>query len=149
VYRRDPAAASLLNGLQGSWTGEGKFASGKRIASDVTFSIGQDSCWLKQDHRDRPPNKYLATSLWGIDKSTNNLLVYVFDSFQGHREFICSDWNQKVITLTCPQNISDNKSTWERFIYNLLDKDHFRMTYEKSTDGHIWKMIDELTFTRN
>ena len=60
---------------------------GARIAADLTFTLSLDSCWLVYEHRDGLPNRYKATSMWGMDAQTGELVAYCFDNFQGHRKF--------------------------------------------------------------
>jgi len=128
----------------GEWSGDGEFASGKKISADVSFKFQLDSAWVSYQHTDRPPNRYNALSVWGFDKSTGKLTSQLFDNFGGSRKFTGAGWdnNKFVLDLDAP------KPPNQRFIYERIDHNSFRMTFETSQDGNTWKMVDYLVFKR-
>ncbi|NLR67794.1 hypothetical protein HGH92_26045 [Chitinophaga varians] len=132
----------------GNWTGEGAFASGKKIAADLSFKLSLDSAWIMYEHTDKAPNRYKALSMWGVDKQTGQLTDYIFDNFQGHRQFFADGWQEGKLTLTRQIPRPTNNVLYERFRYEKLSSQSFKMSYETSTDADTWKLVDYLTFTR-
>src|ERR1051325_7749131 len=47
--------AELVEFYTGTWEGKGKFADGKPIAADVTYTTELDNQWLVFHHADRTP----------------------------------------------------------------------------------------------
>ncbi|HEY8928338.1 MAG TPA: hypothetical protein VIM55_04055 [Mucilaginibacter sp.] len=136
----------IVDFFSGSWSGEGKFANGKSIAADVNFSLSLDSCWLMYTHTDKSPNKYKATSMWGVNKN-GQLIDFLFDNFGGHDKYISAGFtNNQLVWETRQEN--GTAAFYKRFTYQKLDADHFKMTYEASADGNTWRMGDYLVFTR-
>jgi len=136
----------IVGFFSGNWSGEGKFAGGKSITADVTFSISLDSCWLMYTHTDKSPGQYKATSMWGVDKD-GQLVDFLFDNFGGHDKYVGTGFtNDQIVWQTRQEN--GNAAFYKRFTYQKLDTDHFKMTYEASTDGSNWRMGDYLIFTR-
>jgi hypothetical protein len=124
--------SSLINFFVGDWTGDGHFANGRPIAATLSFHLTLDSAWLVSEHRDRPPGQYKADAYWGPD------VAYVFDNFHGHRSF-SSSWNAGRLVLA---------TAYEHFIYEKISPTQFRMTYETSRDGTMWRLGDSLLFSR-
>ena len=133
----------LIRFFEGSWKGEGSFASGKKISATVIFKLSLDSCWLTCTHEDLLPNRYKAVSMWSVDRSKSTFAVDIFDNFHSHRIF----------TGTQPASdqiiIATEAKPFQRFIYTKLDEHHFKMVYEVSKDGLTWQLGDSLTFTQN
>jgi len=138
----------LIRFFAAEWTGKGAFASGRKIEADVIFSLTLDSTWLSCSHTDRSPNKYKANSIWGVDKNTGQFLAYNFDNFQGHRQFESDGWVNNKLVLSNSQEITKIGVVYEHFIYQKIDNDSFKMTYETSRDNKTWKMVDYLVFQR-
>lgn len=138
----------LITFFTGNWQGDGEFANGKRIAADISFKLSLDSCWLMNDHTDKPPTKYKAHSLWGVDKANGQFVAYIFDNFHGHRQFVSDGWTDGKITLTTNEFTSQRGLLFQHFIYEKLSTDSFKMTFETSKDAVTWKLVDYLIFTR-
>jgi hypothetical protein len=132
----------------GNWTGDGEFASGKKISADLTFKLSLDNCWLIYEHTDKLPNKYKALSMWGVDSASGEFVAYTFDNFQGHRKFASDGWKEGKLILTTNQFIPKRGQVFQHFIYEKLSDKSFKMTFETSNDGLKWKMVDYLTFTK-
>ena len=84
----------------GSWTGEGEFAIGKKIAADLIFKMSLDSSWISYEHTDKLPNRYKALSMWGVDMLNGQFVAYSFDNFHGHRKFASDGWKDGKLILT-------------------------------------------------
>lgn len=140
--------AALVQFFLGNWTGEGAFANGNKIAADLSFRLSLDSAWIMYEHTDRPPHNYKALSMWGVDVQTGELVDYVFDNFHGHRKFSSEGWKDGKLMLTRQVSQLTNNIVYERFVYEQLSPQSFKMTYERSLDGNTWKLGDYLTFTR-
>lgn len=138
----------LIRFFTAEWKGAGMFASGRKIEADLVFRVALDSAWLSCSHTDHSPNSYKASLMWGIDKNTGQFLAYNFDNFQGHRQFESDGWVDNKLILSNSQEIPKIGLVYEHFIYQKIDSDSFKMTYETSRDGHIWKMTDYLVFKR-
>jgi len=121
---------------------------GARIAADLTFTLSLDSCWLVYEHRDRLPNRYKATSMWGMDAQTGELVAYCFDNFQGHRKFESNGWRNGKLILSHHDVLPKVGLYFEHFIYERTGEHSFKMTYETSRDGISWQMGDWLMFHR-
>ncbi|MBC9909591.1 hypothetical protein [Chitinophaga varians] len=140
--------ADMIQFFLGDWTGDGAFASGKKIAADLRFKLSLDSAWVMYEHTDKAPNRYKALSMWGVDKQSGELVDYVFDNFRGHRKFSSQGWQDGKLVLTRQLPQPANNVLYERFLYEKLSSQSFKMTYETSQDGNTWKLVDYLTFTK-
>lgn len=151
VYGQAPVArldSGLIQFFTGQWKGEGAFANGKKIAATVVFRLALDSAWLVCEHRDVPPNTYEATLFWGMDRGTGKFVAYGFDNFGGHREFASAGWVEGKLELRRPAEAPGGVKYFERFVYERLSGDSFRMSYTVSKDGAVWQLGDSLVFTR-
>jgi hypothetical protein len=150
--RAQAPAHRLDNGLVGffcgQWKGEGKFENGRPIKAGVSFRLALDSAWLVCEHRDEPPNQYKADLYWGVDGGTGKFVAYAFDNFQGHREFASSEWIGGKLELRRQAEAPNVGKYYERFVYERVSGDSFRMKYETSRDGVNWYMGDSLVFVR-
>jgi hypothetical protein len=149
--RLDP---ELVVFFTGHWTGKGEFATGAPIEADVDFKLTLDSAWLLCEHRDRPPHRYKATSMWGEDlrgtadstgvgrgrNGRGQFVGFTFDNFHGHRQWKSDGWVGGKLVLS---------GEFEHFIYERVSDTQFKMTYETSRDGVSWKLGDWLVFTRS
>lgn len=138
----------FVNFFAGNWTGDGEFTSGKKISADLTFKLSLDNCWLIYEHTDKPPNKYKALSMWGIDSASGEFVAYAFDNFQGHRKFASDGWKDGKLVLTTNQFNAQKRQVFQHFIYEKLSDKSFKMTFETSNDGIKWKLVDYLIFTK-
>lgn len=139
--------SGMMRLFLGNWKGDGAFANGKKIAATVSFRLALDSAWLVCEHRDVPPNTYAATLFWGVDQG--KFVAYGFDNFGGHREFASAGWLDGKLELRRPAEAPGGVKYVERFVYERLSADSFRMTYEVSRDGTKWQLGDSLVFTRS
>jgi hypothetical protein len=139
---------ALLAFFSGHWTGEGAFANGGKIAADVSFRLSLDSCWLVYEHQDRAPNRYKATSMWGVDGATGEFFAYIFDNFHGHRQLVSNGWRDGKLLLSGQSYVAGAGVYFEHFLYERLSDTQFKMTYETSRDGMAWQLGDWLVFTR-
>jgi hypothetical protein len=130
----------------GHWAGKGEFSNGKPIEADVVFRLDLDSSWLVYEHRDRAPNDYRATSMWGVDPS-GQFVGYTFDNFQGHRQWMSNGWAEGKLILNGTGG-TGAFVLFEHFIYERVSPAQFRMTYEVSRDGIKWILGDWLVFTK-
>jgi hypothetical protein len=131
----------------GEWEGEGEFASGKKIQADVSFTMELDSQKLLYRHADRFPNKYKALGTWGFNYETNKFLMNVEDNFGGSRVFESVGWqNGKIVFL---KDVPVTATTYpERFTFEAVSPNSFKMTYEASQDRKTWKLGDYINFKR-
>jgi hypothetical protein len=140
--------SSMVNFFLGEWKGEGTFANGRKISATVDFRLALDSTWLINEHRDIPPNTYKATDFWGTDPAAGQFVGYTFDNFNGHREWSSTGWAGGRIVLSGSSHTARYGTFYEHFIYERLDANLFRMTYENSRDSVTYHMGDTLRFTR-
>jgi len=138
----------LISFFAGDWYGEGEFANGKKITADVSFRVSLDSCWLTYEHADRLPNRYKSLSVWGADKATGEFIAWSFDNFSGHREWTGRGWDSGKLLLSIHSCNPVADIVAERFIYEKLSANTFKLTYEAARDGIHWREGDHLIFTR-
>lgn len=141
----------LLSFFSGNWSGKGEFASGKKIEADVSFAADLNKQWLLYRHTDRLPNEYKSLGMWGIERNSKKLVMTINDSFAGARLFVSEGWQNGRIEFSDSIPISPvsvDNSRRERFIFEKLANDKFKMTYESSTNGAPWKLGDYLIFTK-
>jgi hypothetical protein len=140
---------SLAKFFIGNWSGSGEFANGEKISSDLSFVMSLDGSWIESSHADRLPNHYKAKSFWAIDLKTGQFYAYTFDNFHGHREFSTDGWKNNKLILTTQQYNMQYGMLFQHFIYEKLNDNSFKMTYETSHNAINWKLGDSLIFTRN
>ena len=139
---------NFINFFVGNWSGEGEFGNGKKISANVTFKMTLDSNWLIYTHTDIPPAQYISSSMWGVDKFSGQFVAYLFDNFQGHRKFSSNGWKDGTLILTTNEYSPENGLIFQHFLYEKLSEKSFKMTFEISKDGIIWKMINYLVFNK-
>jgi hypothetical protein len=132
----------------GKWAGTGKFANGKNIAADLIVTMSLDSSWMQITYTDKDPNKYKAQSFWGVDQSNGEFIAYTFDNFHGHRKFSSEGWKNNKLILTTNQYNAQYGMLYQHFIYEKLNPDSLKITYEVSTDAISWRLGDSLVFKR-
>jgi hypothetical protein len=141
-------AKELFTTLAGSWSCEGKFSSGKPIASDLQFTPRLEGRALQYEHHDRPPNNFVATALWGPDAS-NSQLVSV--GFAGDATALApvlltaKKWTAQSVTLEA-QALTSPPFAPNRFTYRL-EKSKLTITWEVQRDGD-WRVGDRLECSR-
>jgi hypothetical protein len=140
--------SSMVRFLTGHWVGKGQFSNGAAISADVTFGLSLDSCWLLYEHRDRAPNNYKATSMWGKDMG-GGFAAFTFDNFHGHRQWVTNGWINGRIVLAGSEPMQGGMMMFEHFIYEKTGPAQFKMTYEVSGDGIKWQLGDWLVFTKD
>lgn len=96
--------AELVEFYTGTWEGKGKFADGKPIEADVTYTTELDDEWLVFHHADRPPIPFKAVGTVGIDRESKKMGV-VDDRQLQQRQVICQRrlerWNSSVYQNLC------------------------------------------------
>ena len=138
----------MLKFFSGNWKGEGAFANGRPIAATLVFRPSLDSAWLVCEHRDVAPNRYKADLYWGVDGATGKVVAYAFDNFHGHRMFNTDGWMDGNLVLQRQAEAPGVGVYYERFKYQRLSDDSFRMAYSTSRDGVGWMTGDSLVFKR-
>ena len=132
----------------GTWTGEGQFANGKKIAADVTFYLSVDSSSLISMYADKAPNVYKAASVWGIEASNGKFVAHIINNSTGLKEFSSDGWLNGKIILANQENYKGRGMFYQHFIYEKLDDDHFKVTYIHGLDSGKLKEGDHLIFTK-
>jgi len=139
----DPA---MIKFFVGSWGCAGEFANGKKIEADVSFASELEGKWLLYRHEDRPPGRFKATALWGVDQGSGKLISVMEDNFGNARLFTSEGWKNGLVTFTRAEFL-DQKINQERFRYERQSDNGFKMTYERLVDAQ-WKMGDFIVCTR-
>ena len=140
--------ASMISFFTGEWQGDGTFANGKPISSNVSFTLSLDSSWLIENHEDIPPNKYKAVSMWGIDPSNSRFIAFIFDNSGGHRKFDSDGWQAGKLVLSTKEYVKGRGNIFEHFIYEEKSNESFKMTFEVSWDGTTWTLVDSLLYSK-
>lgn len=129
----------------GHWRCEGHFANGKPVRSSESFTIELDGQWLHMRHTDEPPNRYLADSWWGYDKTAKHFTATVFDNFGGDRRYTSPGWVGDTLTL---ENIATS-GYLDRFAFRRHGDDAYRVTYTYRNRSGAWQLGDEQSCTRD
>ena len=144
----------VMNFFSGEWQGEGEFASGKKIAADVSFIPDLDKQWLQYRHTDRAPNTFKSLALWGYDRELKSIVMIGSNNFGSARLFHSEGWKDDTLIFSkvvTPVNKQDGKpinAMAERFHFIRLNENSFKMIYENQRDGVNWRMVDYLIFSR-
>ncbi len=151
--KADPPAlrkvpGTLVDFLSGEWTGEGAFASGKKIEADVSFSSDLDGQWLAYRHADRPPGKYKAVGMWGYAKGDGEFAMTLNDNFGGARRFASQGWRDGRVVFENVANPDVPVAGRERFVFERYEGNRLKMTYERGDADAGWRMVDYVVFTR-
>lgn len=133
--------------FSGNWSGAGEFANGRKIEADASFQRELDGRWLLYRHTDKAPNKYKALGLWGYEAASGKLLMTVNDSFGGARRFESEGWADGKVVFLKPAGAAPG-ARHERFTFERLAPQRFKMSYESSADGTTWRLVDHLVFDR-
>ncbi|MTI32105.1 hypothetical protein [Xanthovirga aplysinae] len=139
----------FISFFTGKWHGQGEFASGMSIQADLSFEMTLDGTWMIYHHTDGPPTSFKATSMWGVDKWTGEFKAHIFDNFKGHRSFESQGWKNDKLILTTKRKLPNGDIQFERFVYEKLSPDRFKMTFAISKDKANWRMFDYLIFNRS
>lgn len=159
VAKTNPAPAApqklpqdVVDYFSGDWSGEGEFASGKKIEADISFRADLDGQWLAYRHTDRPPGKYKAAGMWGFERASKAFVMTLNDSFGGARTFSSAGWQDGKIVfdraMDAPAEGPVAVRKRERFTFSRETDDRMKMVYEVNADGSQWKMVDYLFFVR-
>ncbi len=132
----------------GEWEGAGEFASGKKIAATIDFTYDADADAILYRHRDLPPNNFKALAVWKINKKRDEIIAAINDGFSGTRVFVSKEWKAKKIIFNLINAFNDADFVKQRFVYEPLTKDSFKMTFETQKNGTDWKLVDFLIFKR-
>jgi hypothetical protein len=141
-------AKELFASLAGTWSCEGAFSNGKPIASDLQFTLRLDGRALQYEHRDRPPNNFVANALWGPDAANNQL---VSAGFAGDAKtlapvlFTAKKWTAQSVTFEA-QALTSPPFAPNRFTYSL-DTSKLSITWEVQRNGD-WRVGDHLECSR-
>ena len=133
--------------LAGNWHGAGIFSSGRKIAANATIQYDSLSHALTYHHVDEAPATWNCLAVWSVSKSDSTLVVLFADGFSGGRIFRSDEWGQTRIVLK-RSFTKQGLPAYERFIYEILHPTEFKMTWETSQDGLVWKMGDYLIFDK-
>ncbi|MFZ6745587.1 hypothetical protein ACO0LC_20375 [Undibacterium sp. JH2W] len=146
---KQPAAmnlpADIVSFFAGEWQGAGEFASGKKIAADVSFTPDLDGQWLQYRHTDLTPNTFKSLTLWGYDRALNKIVMVGANNFGSARVFHSEGWQDDALVFSKAE-LAGNMP--ERFHFIRLNQNSFKMIYENQRDGLNWRMVDYLIFTR-
>jgi hypothetical protein len=138
--------------LSGEWSGEGAFASGKRIAADAAFHPIVEGKWLAYTHADRPPGRYRAHGVLGL-APPGRMIMTLHDSSGGARFFSGAQWCNgrivldKQLDLARPGHALADAER-ERFLFERVADDRLKMTYQRGTDEGGWRLVDFVVFGR-
>lgn len=146
ALRKVPVA--LADFLSGEWSGEGAFASGKKIEADVSFASDLDGQWLAYRHADRPPGKYKAVGMWGYAKGGDDFVMTLNDNFGGARRFVSRGWEDGRVVFENVANATAPAAGRERFIFERYEGNRLKMTYERGDGEAGWRMVDYVVFIR-
>lgn len=139
--------AELVEFFEGTWEGKGKFADGKPIAADVTYTTELDNQWLIFHHEDRPPIKFKAIGTVGIDRESKKMVMLMTDSYSSAKLFVSDGWKDGTAVFTKTSALGPI-TRHERFTFKRESPNTYRMTYEFSKDGVNWQLNDYMVFTR-
>jgi len=144
----------LVDFFCGEWSGAGEFANGKKIEADAAFMPSLDDQWLVYRHADHAPGIYKAQGMWGYEYTSKTFVMILNDNFGGLRLFTSKGWVDGKLIFLKSDSLSLQKTTTspatrqERFIFERLTDESFKMTYETSTKGTEWRMSDYLVFKK-
>ncbi|MBI3653214.1 MAG: hypothetical protein HY231_19475 [Acidobacteria bacterium] len=139
--------AELVEFYVGTWEGKGKFANGKPIEADVTYTTELDNQWLVFHHADRPPIQFKAVGTVGIDRESKKLVMLMTDSYSSAKVFVSDGWKDGTAVFTKIPMLAPI-TRHERFIFKRETPMTYKMTYEFSSDGTNWQMSDYMIFTK-
>ena len=142
-----PAVAGVapaFDGFTGQWACAGHFASGKSIASRMSFESALQGAGLIKHHDDLSPGSYHAVEVWGLPTKDGRFNMVVLDNFGGARHFVSDGWRGATLVWTGDAQVTPA----QRFVYTRLDAARFRVDWEVSRDGKPFAMGDTLTCTR-
>jgi hypothetical protein len=139
--------AELVEFFQGTWEGKGKFADGKPIEADVTYTTELDNQWLIFHHSDRPPIQFKALGTVGIDRESKKMVMLMTDSYSSAKLFVSDGWKDGVAVFT-KTAVLEPITRHERFIFKRESATTYKMTYEFSQDGTNWQVNDYMIFTK-
>ena len=134
-----PDVPDSLAFFVGNWHCDGKFmGSGKSISANLKFESILGGQFLLFKHDDEPPFNYHAWSEWGWDAKAGHLVATTQDSTGGIRLFRSPGWIAQSLTWT---GGSPPDSLDQRFVFEHLDDNAFRVSYSYSRDGS-WVGVD-------
>jgi hypothetical protein len=142
-----PATAGVsraFEGFPGQWACAGHFASGKSIASRMSFESALQGAGLIKHHDDLAPGSYHAVEVWRLPAKDGRFDMVVLDNFGGARHFVSDGWHGAILIWTGDAQVNPA----QRFVYTRLDAGRFRVDWQVSRDGKPFTMGDTLTCTR-
>ncbi|MEW5836937.1 MAG: hypothetical protein AB1832_17890 [Pseudomonadota bacterium] len=139
-----PDASPSFEGFAGRWMCVGHFASGKHIASRMSFESALQGAGMVKRHDDVAPGGYHAVEVWGAASKRGGFDMVVLDTFGGARHFVSDGWHGATLVWTGDAQVVPA----QRFVYSRLDATHFRVDWQLSRDHQPFTMGDTLTCTR-
>jgi hypothetical protein len=139
--------AELVEFYTGTWEGKGKFADGKPIEADVTYTTELDNQWLVFHHADRPPIPFKAVGTVGIDRESKKWVLLMTDSYSSAKLFVSDGWKDGTAVFTKTSALGPI-TRHERFIFKRESAISYKMTYEFSKDGTNWQLNDYMVFIK-
>ena len=146
-----PAAASppspmrSLDYFVGQWDCAGVFpASGKTIASRMTWAGDLDGAALVKHHEDKPPSGYRAIEAWGYDPGAGRFNATILANGGSTRRLASDGWKGDVFTWS----VIGDAGPAQQFVYVRVDADHYRVDWKIARDGKALVVGDTLTCRR-
>ncbi|MGH9520666.1 MAG: hypothetical protein ACRD2D_13495 [Terriglobales bacterium] len=124
----------------GSWTCQGTFANGRAVAGTIRFDSQLDGKALVMHQDDKPPGQFHAAAYWTADRTTNKWTALMQDSSGGARFFVGDAEAQTLTLLDSP--ILGHKPFAERFRYEKVSADSFRVTWQVQAPSGEWRTGD-------
>jgi len=140
-----PDTPESLAFFVGSWHCDGKFTgSGKPISANLKFESILGGKFLLFKHDDEPPFNYHAWSEWGWDTKAGQFVATTQDSAGGVRLFRSPGWISQSLIWT-GGSLPDSLD--QRFVFERLDSNAFRVSYSYNKDGS-WVAVDSSSCNR-
>jgi hypothetical protein len=142
-FESAPVRVPILGTIAPIWGTCGTFAnSGKAIEARLSFKRDLDGRWILFRHDDKPPFSYHALSEWGWDAARMEFVMLVEDSTGGLPSFRSTGLRERKIIWD--GDAFQSAKPDQRFIFEVIDSDHFRVSYFRQTDGN-WRLVDSST----
>jgi hypothetical protein len=140
-----PAAITALHGYVGTWSCQGAFANGKKIASTIRFSTDLGGAVLVKHHDDSPQTgSYHALETWSYDAGKHQLVATVADNFGGVRIFDATPSSEQILQW----DLQASDQARQQFVYTRIDAGHFRLDWNIERPGKDLILGDSLTCSR-
>jgi len=131
--------------LIGTWSCSGVFpASGRTIASTISFASDLDGAAIVKHHDDVAPGPYRAVETWVYNPANRQYAAAIADNFGGVREFDSRGWNGDVLVWSSAAGVKPD----QEFAYTKISDDRFKLDWRVSRDGTAYAVGDTLTCAR-